>query len=72
MTENMNSLCNAAAIRSLIEENKKIEEEIGELEQLFWQNIIKLAMLGDVPSMCLLIRTGGDSPFDIDPMVSWN
>ena len=27
MTENMNSLCNAAAIRSLIEENKKIEEE---------------------------------------------
>ncbi|MGN1381633.1 MAG: hypothetical protein ACI4W2_02315 [Eubacterium sp.] len=29
MTENMNSLCNADAIRSLIEENKKIEEEIG-------------------------------------------
>lgn len=25
MTENMNSLCNAAAIRSLIEENKKID-----------------------------------------------
>lgn len=72
MTENMNSLCNAAAIRSLIEENKKIEEEIGELDQLFWQNIMKLAMLGDVPSMCLLILTGGDSPFDIDPMFPWN
>ena len=72
MTENTYSFCNAAAIRSLIEENRKIEEDIEELEHLFWQNIMKLAMLGDVPSLYLLMSTGGDNPFNIDPIGPWN
>lgn len=35
MTENTYSFYNAAAIRSLIEENRKIEEDIEEREHLF-------------------------------------
>ncbi|MEE8886129.1 MAG: hypothetical protein SOI56_06105 [Eubacteriales bacterium] len=66
MTENIYSIRNASAIHNLIEENKKIEKEIGELEHLYWQNIAIMAMLGDASSRDLLLITGGVDPFDID------
>lgn len=43
-------------IQDLIDENKIIEVRIAVLEQIYWDNIHKLASLGDWPSIELLMR----------------